>query len=206
MWIAYRKSVLTDETGFKQFYEMDFCIISVLNLEIPARLFWLTPTMKGERRQGLDTALDRNNGNKCFSFMAGFSDFVDFSYAPLLILPPAWVSILSGFGSWATALQQHNHQHQQTDGSIHVNHLFVFLLLSFVSSFLPGSLLFLSLSLTFFDSLSLSPSIPSPVISARQALISAPFVIVGASDCSSLWKLQIYVAWYMDVLPALCIL
>lgn len=38
VWIAYRKSVLTDEARFKQFYEMDFCIISVENLEISARL------------------------------------------------------------------------------------------------------------------------------------------------------------------------
>ena len=34
VWIAHRKRVLTDETRFKRFREMDFCIICVFKFRI----------------------------------------------------------------------------------------------------------------------------------------------------------------------------
>lgn len=131
-----------------------------------------------------------NKGTKCFSFTPGFADFTEYLICtaahPAACLSPSCLALASehqrcsciSVSGRMVAIQ----------GNLQLGQ-FVFLLLSFPPFCQAPS----PSPLSLFPSVtpSLSPSIPSTaVILARQALISALFIIVGAldqaSDCSSL--------------------
>lgn len=132
---------------------MDFCIISVLNLELSSRIFSIDSSHKG-KKEGMGRTLCfewGNNGNKCFSFTPGLAAFIEYLRCNAA-QPAACLSlhfVLSSERQRCGCISGPTTPSKQTS-------IWVCLSSSSYPSFLPGSLLFppLSLSLPFFDSLS----------------------------------------------------
>lgn len=167
MWIAYRKRVLTDETRFKRFREMDFCIICIFNSGITARLFCLTYS----KREKMDTEMTQcfeqgTNGNRCLFYPWLLLISWSICQPVRRCFNNGLLRFLSGSPSCLVMISSVTamlklHQAHRTKAPIQVNQqlgLFVFLLLSSLPfSQAPSSS---SLSLTMFGSLSPPPSLP----------------------------------------------
>lgn len=142
---AERACWWTDEAHFRQFYEMDFCIISVLNLELSSRIFSIDSSHKG-KKEGMGRALCfewGNNWNKCFSFTPGLAAFIEYlrcnAAHPAACLSLHFVLSSERQRCGCISISGPTTPSKQTS-------IWVCLSSSSYPSFLPGSLLFLSLS------------------------------------------------------------